>query len=68
MLAEDQIELLTDAFESGDARRIIHALNVVAQARGLTMAWTLDDTDDPRLSTLLGMVRTLGFRLTVKAG
>ena len=65
--AELQAELLADAFETGDARAIIHALNTVANARGLTMAWKLSDNDDPRMSTLLGMVRTLGFRLSVKA-
>ena len=34
----------------------------------MTMAWKLDDNADPSMSTLLGMVRTLGFRLSVKTG
>ena len=35
MLAEDQTTLLADAFETGDARTIIHALNAMARARGI---------------------------------
>ena len=66
MPAEDQITLLADAFETGDARTIIHALNAIARARGIAMAWNLGGDDDPRLSTLLGMVRTLGFQLSAK--
>ena len=34
--AESQAELLADAFETGDATYIAHALGVIARARGMT--------------------------------
>lgn len=77
--AEGQTELLADAFESGDARYITHALNIVARARGMTtvareadisrmgLYKALGENGDPRLSTLLGVVKALGFQLSAKA-
>lgn len=64
------------AFEDGDPRVIAHALGNVARAKGigqiakeagvtragLYKALTADG--DPRLSTLLGVTRALGVKLT----
>jgi probable addiction module antidote protein len=75
---EDQAALLTDALETGDAGYIAHALGIVARARGMTevargagvtreaLYRTLSRDGDPRLTTLLGVVRTLGFTLAVR--
>ncbi len=74
---EAQIELLSDAFESGDAHFIAEALGVVARARGMTdiardagitreaLYRALSDKGDPRLSTLMGVMKALGIRLTI---
>ncbi len=65
------------AFEDGDPELIKKALGDVARARGMTaMAKTagitrealykaLSEKGDPKLSTLLGVARALGVRLTV---
>ncbi len=75
--AESQAELLADAFQSGDAAYIAHALGIVARARGMTsiakeagvtreaLYKALSD-GDPRLSTLLGVARALGLKLTTE--
>jgi probable addiction module antidote protein len=77
--AESQAELMADAFESGDATYIAHALGVVARARGMTsiakeagvsreaLYKALSDDGDPKLSTLLGVVRALGLKLSATA-
>jgi probable addiction module antidote protein len=71
-----QAELLADAFESGNATYIAQALGVVARARGMTdiareagvtreaLYKALSERGDPRLSTLLGVARALGVKLT----
>jgi len=73
--AESQAELLDDAFDSGDAGYIRHALGVVARARGMTavareagvtreaLYKALSEDGDPKLSTLLGITKALGVRL-----
>ena len=73
---EAQAELLSDAFESGDAKYIANALGVVARARGMSQVArdagvtrealykALSDDGDPRLTTLLGVVKALGIKLT----
>jgi probable addiction module antidote protein len=56
---ESQAELLADAFESGDAGYITHALGVVARARGMTgiakeasvAREALSGDGDPKLTT-----------------
>ncbi len=72
-----QIELLVDAFDSGEPAYVAEALGVVARARGMTevareagitreaLYRALSDRGDPRLSTLLGVAKALGLRLTV---
>lgn len=74
--AGSQAELLTDAFESGHAGYIANALGVVARARGMTkvaqeagvtreaLYKALSPHGDPRLTTLLGVMKALGIRLT----
>lgn len=74
---ESQAELLSDAFRTGDARYIANALGVVARARGMTkvakdagvtreaLYKALSAEGDPKLSTLLGVSRALGFTLQV---
>ncbi|GGA88901.1 transcriptional regulator [Brucella endophytica] len=75
---EAQIELIADAFGSGDAAYITHALGVVAKARGMTtvakdagvtreaLYKALSEKGDPKLSTLLGVTKALGIHLTVQ--
>jgi probable addiction module antidote protein len=75
---ESQAELLADAFESGDAGYITHALGVVARARGMTgiakeagvtreaLYKALSGDGDPKLTTLLGVLRALGMKITTK--
>ncbi len=76
---EAQAELLSDAMQTGDAGYIANALGVIARARGMTevargagitreaLYRALSEDGDPRLATLLGVVRSLGFRLSVQA-
>ena len=75
---EAQAELLAEAFETGDANYITLALGVVARARGMTaiakeagvtreaLYKSLSEDGDPRLSTLLGVVKALGMQLSAK--
>ncbi|MDO9414906.1 addiction module antidote protein [Pararhizobium sp.] len=77
--AEGHSELLHDAFESGDAGYIAAALGVVARAKGMTQVAkdagvtrealykALSAEGDPKLSTLLGVVRALGVHLSVSS-
>lgn len=72
---EAQAELLADAFESGDAAYIAHALGVIAKAKGMTsvareagvtreaLYKALSEKGDPRLSILLGVAKALGLKL-----
>jgi probable addiction module antidote protein len=72
-------ELLSDAFETGDTAYIAAALGVVARAKGMTkvakdagvtreaLYKALSEDGDPKLSTLLGVVKALGVNLTVTA-
>ena len=73
--AQSQAELVADAFDSGDALYIAHALGIVARARGMTQVAkdagvtrealyrALSQEGDPRLSTLLGVLKALGLSL-----
>ena len=73
--AESQAELPADAFESGDATYIAHALGIIAKAKGMTsvardagvtreaLYKALSEKGDPRLSTLLGVAKALGLKL-----
>ncbi len=75
---DSQAELLSDALESGDAGYVANALGVIARARGMTevsrgsgvtreaLYRTLSQDGDPRLTTLLGVMKALGFRLSAQ--
>ena len=75
---DSQAELLADAFETGNAAYIANALGVVARARGMTSVASeagvtrealykaLSEDGDPRLSTLLGVVKALGLQLSTR--
>lgn len=76
---EAQAELLSDALETGDAGYIANALGVIARARGMSgvardagvtreaLYKALSRDGDPRLTTLLGVIRSLGLTLTAAA-
>jgi probable addiction module antidote protein len=69
---------LSDAIESGDAGYIAAALGVIARARGMSQVAseagitrealykTLSARGDPRLTTLLGITKALGIKLSMK--
>ena len=77
---ESQQSLLDDAFASGNAAYIAHALGIIARARGMTdiareaglsresLYKALSEDGDPRLTTLLGVARALGVKLTAHLG
>ena len=70
---------LEAAFEDGDQRVIALALGNIAKAKGMThvakeagitreaLYKSLSEKGDPKLSTLLGVMKALGFHLTVQA-
>ena len=76
---ELQIELLADAIETGDSRYIANALGTIARARGMAtvareagitrqaLYRSLSEKGDPRLTTLLGVAKSLGLKLSFKA-
>jgi probable addiction module antidote protein len=76
---EAQARFIADAMEEGDPAYIAHALGIVARARGMTevakgagvtreaLYKALSENGDPRLSTLLGVLKSLGIKLTVAA-
>ena len=73
---EAQAEVLNDALETGDAAYIANALGVIARARGMTQVAretgvtrealykSLSLDGDPKLTTLLGVLKSLGFTLS----
>ncbi len=75
---ESQAALLADAFETGDSSYITNALGVVARARGMSsiardagvtreaLYKALSERGDPKLTTLLGVMRALGLQLSAK--
>ena len=72
---EARLALLNDAFASGEAAYVGHALGLIARSRGMSdvarkagvsregLYKSLSDEGDPRLTTLLGVAGALGFRL-----
>jgi probable addiction module antidote protein len=75
---ESQAELIADALASGEPQYIAHALGVVARARGMSavakeagitreaLYRALSEDGDPRLSTLVGVLKALGIKLTAQ--
>ena len=88
LMTFDPAELLTsdeaiaafmaDAFESGDAGYIAHALGVVARARGMTeiaketclsreqLYRSFSEHGNPTLKTTLSVMKALGVELTAR--
>lgn len=78
-LEDDEMiaEYLRLAFESGDIRETVRALNDVARARNMTdlakkmgisrqgLYKTLSETGHPEFSTILKLVSALGLKLSV---
>lgn len=70
-------EYLAAAIEDEDARVLLSALRTVAEARGMvrvanaagmsreSLYRALSPKDDPRLSTLLAVIKAAGFRLSL---
>ena len=77
---EAQAEYLAAAFETGDAAYIKQALSTLARARGMSelandadvtrqgLYKALSENGDPRLSTLLRVINSLGVRLSIQPG
>lgn len=75
---ESRAELIADALESGDAKYLTHALGVAARAEGMSrlakdvgvtregLYKALSAEGDPKLSTFLGVIKSLGLRLSVE--
>lgn len=73
-----QAELLSDALASDSAAYVAQALGVIARARGMTdvareagvtreaLYKSLSEDGDPRLTTLLGVMRALGMTLSAQ--
>lgn len=73
---EDHLELLSTALSTGNAASIAVALGIVARARGMTqiakeagvtreaLYKALSPDGDPKLTTLLGVLKALGVELT----
>ena len=74
--ADAQAELIADAVQSGDATYITTALGTVARARGMgqiardagvtreALYKALSSEGDPKLTTLLGVLKALDLSLT----
>lgn len=75
----DAAHYLDAVLADGDANEIAEALGVVARSQGMagiaeesglsreTLYRTLSDSGNPRLATLLGVLRAMGLRLSVAA-
>lgn len=71
-------EFMKDAFESGDAGYIAHALGIVARAPGMSeiaketglareaLYRSFAEDGNPTLKTVLAVMQSLGFELTAK--
>ena len=70
---------LAEAMEIGDQKFIVHAINTVARARGMTqiaqdagigrqaLYKSLGENGNPTLATLLGVFKSLGVTLSARA-
>lgn len=76
--ASTQALLLEDALDSGDPAYLADVLGIIARARGMTdtaakagvtreaLYKALSLKGDPKLSTLLGVLRALGLKLRLE--
>jgi probable addiction module antidote protein len=72
-----QLALLADALESGESAYIAAAIGTIARARGMTdiarrsgvgrtaLYRALSADGDPKLSTVVGVVKALGLKLSI---
>jgi probable addiction module antidote protein len=72
---EDQVDLLNDAFATGDVAYIANALGIIARAHGMSevargagvtreaLYKSLTKSGDPKLTTFVSVLRTLKFDL-----
>lgn len=75
---ESQAYLLQDAIEEGNPAYLANVLGIIARARGMTdtaakagvtreaLYKALSTKGDPKLSTLLGVLRALGLRMKLE--
>ena len=75
--AEDEAFLIADAFETGDLAHMRDVISTIARARGMAKIATeagvtrealyrsLGPNGDPQMSTLFGVIRALGLRVSV---
>ncbi len=74
---EERILYVEAAFEDGDPSLVAHALGDLARAVGMTsvakeagvtreaLYKSLSETGDPRLSTVFGVIKALGFKISI---
>ena len=74
---DDQRHFLTEAFEDGDHAYLAHALGVVVRSRGVEnvandaglsedlLEHELLDTANPRISTVLAILKAMGMKLSI---
>ncbi|MEM9732416.1 MAG: addiction module antidote protein [Pseudomonadota bacterium] len=77
--SEDQAAFLAAALEDYDPAHFRRALNAVARAQGMSeiadmagvsrqgLYKALSEDGDPRLSTLVGVLKALGIKMTLEA-
>lgn len=75
---ESQAYLLQDAIEEGNPAYLANVLGIIARARGMTetaakagvtreaLYKALSTKGDPKLSTLLGVFKALGLKMTLE--
>lgn len=75
---EEQSEYLSLAFETGEEALIKKALSTVARARGMAevakdadlsrqgLYKSLSETGDPKLSTLMGVLKAFGMQVVIQ--
>ena len=75
---EEMAVFMADAFETGDAGYIAHALGIIARAKGMTqiardtglsreqLYRSFSEKGNPTLKTTLSVMKALGIELTVK--
>ena len=75
--AEDEAFLIADAFETGDLAHMRDVISTIARARGMSkiavqagvtreaLYRSLGPAGDPQMSTLFGVIRALGMRVSV---
>jgi len=73
---EAQMELLEEAFESGDPKFVAHALGIIARARGISniaqetglsreaLYKSLSSEGNPTITTVMDVMRAVGLKLS----